>query len=92
MASERETLASVVARLERALERGTGTTLDPDEVRTVGRLIYAMGSGALGTATGREVCAICGRPEHKTQTVGEYARHEYQAAILIPISPPDTEE
>lgn len=89
MGSERETLASVVARLERALERGTGTTLDADEVRIVGRLIYAMGSAALGTATGRKACAVCGRPEHKTQAVDEFPRHEYLPAILIPVTPGD---
>ncbi len=89
MATERQVLDSVVSRLERALERGTGTTFDAEEVRVVGRLIYAMGSVALGTAIGREACGVCGRPEHKPQAVGQFPAHEYQRAILVPIAAPE---
>jgi hypothetical protein len=89
MPGEREVLESVVARLERALERGTGTTLDAEEVRVVGRLIYAMGSMALGTTTGREACAVCGRPEHKPQAIGQFPSHDYQPAILVQVPAPE---
>lgn len=87
MPSDREILETASERLRRAVERGTGTSLDADEVRVLGRLLRAISSGALGTATGREACAVCGRAEHKPQTVGSYPRHAYEPAILVPLSP-----
>lgn len=72
--------------MRKAMERGTGTSLDADEVRVLGRLLYAISSAALGTAVGREACAVCGRPEHQPQAVGTYPKHAYERAILVPLA------
>lgn len=84
MANERETLQNVMQRLGRALERGTGTGLDTEEVRVVGSLLHAVGSAALGGGI-REACAVCGRPEHREEAVGNYARHPYMRGVLVPV-------
>lgn len=86
VANDREILETASDRLWRAVERGTGTSFDAEEVRVLGRLLHAISSAALGTATGREACAVCGRPEHKPQAVGSYPRHAYERAILVPLA------
>jgi hypothetical protein len=87
--NDREVLVAASERLKRALERGTGTSLDADEVQVLGRLLHVFASAALGTATGREACAVCGRPEHKFEAIGSYPRHRYERAILVPLAPPE---
>ncbi|HLT96276.1 MAG TPA: hypothetical protein VK070_05750 [Acidimicrobiia bacterium] len=89
MPNDREVLVAASERLKRALERGTGTSLDADEVQVLGRLLHVFASAALGTATGREACAVCGRPEHKFEAIGSYPRHRYERAILVPLAPPE---
>ncbi|GIU91893.1 MAG: hypothetical protein KatS3mg011_0799 [Acidimicrobiia bacterium] len=89
MADDREILETVVQRLARALERGTGTSLDAEEVRVVGALIHAMGTAALGGAEAREACAICGNPEHPPQVIGGFPRHAYQRGLLVPVAAPE---
>lgn len=89
MANDREVLAAASERLRKALERGTGTSFDAEEVRVLGLLLHAFSSAALGTATGREACAVCGRPEHRPEVVGSYPRHTYERAMLVPLSPPE---
>lgn len=88
MTSDREILESASDRLLKAVERGTGTSFDADEVRVLGRLLQAISSGVLGTAAGREACAVCGRPEHPPQAVGNYPRHAYVRAVLVPLAGP----
>jgi hypothetical protein len=87
VATDRELLEAASDRLRKAVERGTGTSLDADEVRVLGRLLYAITSGALGSANGREACGVCGRAEHKPQAVDSYPRHAYEPAILVPLAP-----
>jgi hypothetical protein len=87
VASDREILESASDRLRKAVERGTGTSFDADEVRVLGRLLHAISSAALGTATGREACAVCGRAEHKPEPMGTYPKHVYERAILVPLAP-----
>lgn len=87
MSNDRETLAAASERLRRAVERGTGTTFDADEVNVLGRLLHAMTSAALGTAQGREACAVCGQPEHRPQAIGSYPPHAYERGFLVPLSP-----
>ncbi|HEX2153189.1 MAG TPA: hypothetical protein VHL52_04365 [Acidimicrobiia bacterium] len=90
MANDRDVLAAASERLRKALERGTGTSFDADEVRVFGLLLHAISSAALGTATaGREVCAVCGRPEHRPEAVGSYPRHSYERAVLVPLALPE---
>lgn len=86
MASDREILETASDRLLKAVERGTGTSFDADEVRVLGRLLQAISAAALGTAAGRDACAVCGRPEHQPQVVGNYPRHAYVRAILVPLA------
>jgi hypothetical protein len=88
VANDREILETASDRLLRAVERGTGTSFDADEVRVLGRLLQAISSGILGTAAGREACAVCGRPPHPPQVVGNYPRHAYSRAILVPLAEP----
>ena len=83
MTTDRETLDGAVTKLQRAIERGTGTSLDAEEVRIFGVLLHATAATALGSATGREACAVCGRPEHRTAAVGGFAKHAYERAILV---------
>jgi hypothetical protein len=85
VANDREILQTASDRLLRAVERGTGTSFDAEEVGVLGRLLHAISSVALGTAAGREACAVCGRAEHKPQVVGTYPKHAYQRAILVPL-------
>lgn len=87
MATDREILESASDRLLKAVERGTGTSFDADDVRVLGRLLQAISAAVLGTAAGREACAMCGRPEHPPQVVGSYPRHPYARAILVPLAP-----
>lgn len=87
MANDREILEIASERLRRAMERETGTSLDADEVRVLGRLLYAISSAVLGTAAGREACAVCGQAEHRPQAIGSYPRHSYERAFLVPLSP-----
>lgn len=88
MSNDRETLANASDRLRRALERGTGTTFDADEVQVLGRLLHAITSSVLGTAQGgREACAVCGQAEHRPQAVGSYPPHPYERGFLVPLSP-----
>ncbi len=86
VSNDREVLENAVSRLQRAIERGTGTSLDADEVRVFGILLHATASAALGSATGREACAVCGRPEHRPAAVGGYAKHVYERALLVPLT------
>lgn len=87
MSNDREILVAASERLKKALERGTGTTFDAEEVSVLGRLLHAMTSAALGSAQGREACGICGQAEHKMEAVGSYPPHNYERAILVPLSP-----
>lgn len=87
--SDREILESASDRLLRAVERGTGTSFDAAEVRVLGRLLHAISAAALGTAAGREACAVCGRPEHRPGVVGNYPHHAYVEAILVPLARPE---
>lgn len=89
MSNDREVLAAASDRLRRAVERGTGTTFDADEVNVLGRLLHAITSAALGNAQGREACAVCGQAEHKPQAVGSYPPHAYERGFLVPLSPPE---
>lgn len=89
MSNDREVLTAASERLRRALERGTGTTFDAEEVNVLGRLLFAITSAALGTAQGREACALCGQPEHRPQAVGSYPPHPYERGFLVPLSPPE---
>ncbi|CAN5896359.1 hypothetical protein BH23ACT5_BH23ACT5_07670 [soil metagenome] len=86
MDDDRIVLETAADRLRKAIERGTGTSLDADEVRVLGRLLHAISAATLGTAPGREACGVCGRPEHPPETVGGYSKHAYQRAILVPLS------
>ena len=86
VATDRDILEAASDRLLKAVERGTGTSFDADEVRVLGRLLQAISSAVLGTAAGREACAVCGRPEHPPQVVGSYPRHAYTRAILVPLA------
>lgn len=88
MVNDRQLLETASDRLRKAIERGTGTSLDADEVRVLGRLLHAISAATLGTAGAREACAVCGRPEHPLETVGGYAKHAYQRAMLVPLAPP----
>jgi hypothetical protein len=83
---DRQVLETASDRLRKAIERGTGTSLDADEVRVLGRLLHAISAATLGTAAGREACGVCGRAEHPPQSVGGYPKHAYQRAILVPLS------
>lgn len=85
--TDREILETASDRLLKAVERGTGTSFDADEVRVLGRLLHAISSGVLGTAAGREACAVCGRPEHPPSVIGNYPRHAYARAVLVPLAP-----
>lgn len=85
MTTDREILEGAMSKLGRAVERGTGTSMDADEVRIVGRMLHALGSVALGNATGREACAVCGRADHPEQAIGGYGRHAYQPGLLVPM-------
>lgn len=85
--TDREILETASDRLRKAVERGTGTSFDADEVRVLGRLLHAISTAALGTATGREACAVCGQAEHPPGTVGSYSRHAYERAMLVPLAP-----
>lgn len=89
MNSDRDILESAVTRLQKAIERGTGTSLDPDEVRVFGVLLHATAAAALGSAQGREACGICGRPQHRPSAVGGYAKHHYERALLVPLAHSD---
>lgn len=89
--NEREILETATDRLRKAVERGTGTSLDADEVRVLGRLLHAISSAALGTGVGREACAVCGRAEHKPAAMGTYPKHAYERAILVPLASPPPE-
>lgn len=71
------------------MERGTGTSLDAEEVRVLGRLLYAISSAVMGTSAAREACAVCGQAEHRPQAVGSYPRHAYERAMLVPLAPHD---
>lgn len=87
--TDREILQNASDRLLRAVEKGTGTSFDGEEVRVLGRLLHAISAAALGTAAGREACAVCGRAEHKTEAIGTYPKHDYQRAILVPMASSD---
>jgi hypothetical protein len=87
MTTDREILAGAMDKLGRAVERGTGTSFDSDEVQIVGRMLHAIGSMALGNVAGREVCAVCGRPSHPEQAIGGYGRHAYEPGLLVPMIP-----
>ncbi|MFP3914320.1 MAG: hypothetical protein ACLFWM_05555 [Actinomycetota bacterium] len=90
MNNDREILTAASERLKRALDRGTGTSLDAEEVNVLGRLLHAISSAALGTAQGREACAVCGQAEHRNQAVGSYPPHAYERGFLVPLSPPES--
>lgn len=87
MANDREILEIASDRLRKAVDRGTGTSLDADEVRVLGRLLHAISSATLGTANGREACGVCGQADHPPQAVGSYPRHTYERAMLVPLVP-----
>lgn len=89
VSNDREVLAAASDRLRKALERGTGTTFDAEEVNVLGRLLHAISSAALGNAQAREACAICGQAEHKLEAIGSYPPHNYERAMLVPLSPPE---
>lgn len=89
VSNDREILATASERLRKALERGTGTTFDAEEVNVLGRLLHAITSAALGTAQGREACAVCGQAEHRMEAVGSYPPHSYERGFLVPLSPPE---
>jgi hypothetical protein len=83
--SDKDILERVTLRLRRAIENGTGTSLDADEVQFVGQLLHAFGTViSEAGGGGREACVICGRAEHADMVIDEYPRHEYQAGILVP--------
>lgn len=85
MENEREILEKVTIRLRRALENGTGTSFDPDEVQFVGQLLHAFASAiANAGGGGREACVVCGSAEHPEQAVGPYPKHDYEPGILVP--------
>jgi hypothetical protein len=48
-------------------------------------MLHVIGSVALGNATGREACAVCGRADHPEQAIGGYGRHAYQPGLLVPM-------
>ena len=85
MATDRELLESVMDRLRNAVERGTGTSLDADEVRTVGTFLYALISSMTGGPMARRACAICGGAAHEENFIEPYGRHAYVAALLVPM-------
>ncbi len=87
MTTDREILAGAMDKLGRAVERGTGTSFDGDEVQIIGRMLHAIGSMALGSVAGREVCLVCGRPSHPEQAIGGYGRHAYEPGMLVPMIP-----
>src|SRR5690606_752967 len=75
--TERELLTDAADRLKKALVKGTGTSFDADEVQIFGRLLHAFSSVALGTAAGREACAVCGQAEHRVEAIGSFPPHAY---------------
>lgn len=85
MASDRETLEGVMMRLRTAVERGTGTSLDADEVRTVGTLLYALIASMAGGPIARRACAVCGGAKHEEDYIEPWGRHAYQDAVLVPL-------
>lgn len=90
VSNDREILATASERLKKALDRGTGTSLDAEEVNVLGRLLHAISSATLGTAQGREACAVCGQAEHRMQEIGSYPPHSYERGILVPLSPSES--
>ncbi|MDX1692048.1 MAG: hypothetical protein R3290_13600 [Acidimicrobiia bacterium] len=85
MASDRENLETVMGRLRNAVERGTGTSLDADEVRTVGTFLYALISSMAGGPVARRACGVCGGGAHEEEYIEPWGRHEYQDAVLVPL-------
>ncbi len=85
MTTDREVLGQVMTRLHTAIERGTGTSLDADEVKVVGTLLYAMASAMTGGPMARRACGVCGGAEHPAEYIEPWGRHEYVPAILVPI-------
>jgi hypothetical protein len=78
-----------MAKLKKALERGTGTSFSEEEVRVVGRVLYALGSAVLPSPAGREICQICGQPDHPPGGVGAHPYHIYQPGLLVPLIQPE---
>lgn len=76
-------------RLKTAMSRATGTSFDADEVQTVGKVIYALGSAVLGGPVARQACAVCGRPEHDTAMIEPFGRHAYEPGVLVPLPTPE---
>jgi len=85
MATDAEVLDQVMQRLRVAIERSTGTSLDADEVRVVGTLLYAMATAMRGGAIARPACAVCGGAEHPDEIIEPWGRHEYAPAVIVPL-------
>ena len=89
MATDRETLEQVMVRLRTAVERGTGTSLDADEVRTAGAFLTALISAMTGGPIARRACGICGGAFHEEDLIDPWGRHEYVEAVLVPLPQPE---
>ena len=85
MATDAEVLDQVMQRMRTAIERNTGTSLDPDEVRVVGSLIYALASAMRGGPVARRACAVCGGANHEDEPIEPWGRHPYTPAVLVPL-------
>ncbi len=85
MSNDRETLEAVMVRLRTAVERGTGTSLDGDEVRTVGTFLYALIASMTGGPMARRACGVCGGAAHEEDFIEPWGRHEYVEAVLVPL-------
>ena len=90
MATDREVLDQVMQRLRTAIERSTGTSLDADEVKVVGALLYSLAAATTGGPVARRACAVCGGPSHPEEYIEPWGRHSYVPAVLVPIPGADT--
>ena len=85
MATDRELLEQVMVRIRTAVDRGTGTSMDADEVKTVGTMLYALSAAMTGGPIARRACAVCGGAEHDDTYVEPWGRHRYEPAVLVPL-------
>ncbi|NQV07193.1 hypothetical protein HQ535_11635 [bacterium] len=85
MATDRELIEQFMLRLRTAVDRGTGTSMDAEEVKTVGTMLYALSAAMTGGAFARTACGVCGGAEHPTLHVDPWGRHDYEPALLVPL-------